>query len=74
MRLNQMTGTRMRRHSTVLRVTPRGNQSGVWNRRFMTGIVLLILWGFSALAVWSAGPEARGMMAGEGILYNDSRF
>ena len=41
----------------------------VWNRRLLVGAVTLILWAASMLALQAAGPEARAMMAAEGMMF-----
>jgi hypothetical protein len=58
----------MVRDSTFRRVTSQHLE--VWNHRLMTAAVLLILFGFDVLAIRAAGPEARVMMAGEGVSYH----
>jgi hypothetical protein len=40
----------------------------VWNRRLLTGAFVLIMWAASILALQLAGPEARALVAGEGML------
>ena len=40
----------------------------VWNRRLLTTAVVLILWASSMLALQMVGPDARAMVAGEGML------
>jgi hypothetical protein len=40
----------------------------VWNRRLLIAAVALILWAASMLALQAMGPDARGLMAGEGLL------
>jgi hypothetical protein len=42
----------------------------IWNRRLLVAAAVLILWGASVLALQSAGPHARAMLAGEGMLIN----
>lgn len=42
----------------------------VWNRRLLTGAIVLILCGASMLAIHAAGPHAQAMLAGEGMLIN----
>ena len=40
----------------------------IWNRRFLVAASVLILWCASVLALQAAGPNARAMIAGEGML------
>jgi hypothetical protein len=40
----------------------------VWNRRLLIAAVALILWAASMLALQAMGPDARALMAGEGLL------
>jgi hypothetical protein len=40
----------------------------VWNRRLLIGALVLIMWAASILALQMAGPEARALVAGEGML------
>jgi hypothetical protein len=40
----------------------------VWNRRLLIGAIALVLWGASMLALQAMGPDARALMAGEGLL------
>jgi hypothetical protein len=42
----------------------------VWNRRLLIGAIVLVLWAASMLALQAAGPNARAMLAGEGMLIN----
>jgi hypothetical protein len=42
----------------------------VWNRRLLIGAAVLILWAASMPALQAAGPNARAMLAGEGMLIN----
>ena len=41
---------------------------GVWNRRLLITAAALILWAASMLALQAMGPDARALMAGEGLL------
>ena len=41
---------------------------GVWNRRLLIATATLILWAASMLALQAMGPDARALMAGEGLL------
>jgi hypothetical protein len=43
-------------------------QIPVWNRRLMISAIALILWAASMLALQAMGPDARALMAGEGLL------
>jgi hypothetical protein len=43
-------------------------QISVWNRRLMIAAVVTILWAASMLALQAMGPDARALMAGEGLL------
>ena len=40
----------------------------VWNRRLLIAAITLILWAASMLALQAMGPDARALMAGEGLL------
>jgi hypothetical protein len=40
----------------------------VWNRRLLIASAALILWAASMLALQAMGPDARALMAGEGLL------
>jgi len=40
----------------------------VWNQRLLIGAAVFILWAASILALQAAGPNARAMLAGEGML------
>jgi hypothetical protein len=40
----------------------------VWNRRLLIAAAALILWAASMLALQAMGPDARALMAGEGLL------
>jgi hypothetical protein len=48
-------------------------RSAVWNRRLLTGAIVLILWAVSVLMLQMAGPDARALIAGEGMLITDLR-
>lgn len=48
-------------------------QIAVWNRRLLIGAVALILWAASMLAIHAMGPDARALMAGEGLLIQSSQ-
>ena len=39
-----------------------------WNRRLLVAASVLVLWGATVLALQAAGPNARAMIAGEGML------
>ena len=43
-----------------------------WNDRLLAVVVVLLLWGFTLLAVSAVSPDARAMIAGEGMLYASS--
>jgi hypothetical protein len=43
-------------------------QVAVWNRRLLIGAIALVLWAASMLALQAMGPDARALMAGEGLL------
>lgn len=45
----------------------------VWNRRLITGVIVLILWAASILALQMARPRARALMDGEGMLVSDDQ-
>jgi hypothetical protein len=47
-----------------------GGRVSVWNRRLLVGSIVFILWAASMLALHMAGPNARAMLAGEGMLIN----
>ena len=42
----------------------------VWSRRLLIAALVAVLWVGSMLALEMAGPHARAMLAGEGILIN----
>ena len=44
----------------------------IWNRRLLIGAAVFILWAASVLMLQAAGPHARDMLAGEGMLINPS--
>jgi hypothetical protein len=49
--------------------SPRASrQISVWNRRLMITAAVAILWAASMLALKAMGPDARALMAGEGLL------
>ena len=48
-------------------------RSAIWNRRLLTGAIVLILWAASVLMLQIAGPDARALIAGEGMLITDLR-
>jgi hypothetical protein len=48
-------------------------RSAVWNRRLLTAAIVLILWAASVLMLQIAGPDARALIAGEGMLITDLR-
>jgi hypothetical protein len=39
----------------------------VWNRRLLTAAFVLVMWAASILGLQVAGPEARALVAGEGM-------
>ena len=45
----------------------------VWNRALLIGATVFILWAASVLALQAAGPNARAMLAGEGMLISESQ-
>jgi hypothetical protein len=42
--------------------------NAAWNRRLLIAAVTLILWAASMLALQAMSPNARALMAGEGLL------
>jgi hypothetical protein len=48
--------------------TPALGEFSTWHRRLLTGVVVVMLWGASVLALQAAGPGAQAMLAGEGLL------
>jgi len=46
---------------------------GVLNRRLLIAAAALILWAASLLALQAMGPDARALMAGEGMLIQSDR-
>jgi hypothetical protein len=42
----------------------------IWNQRLLIASAVAILWAASILALQAAGPHARDMLAGEGMLIN----
>jgi hypothetical protein len=69
---SQMEGPVMRdltqtaRYRATSTTAPR--QLAVWNRRLLIAAAALILWAASMLALYAMGPDARALMAGEGLL------
>jgi len=53
-------------YSPTVTLTP--VRFAVWNRRLLIGALVLIMWAASILALQMAGPEARALVAGEGML------
>jgi hypothetical protein len=49
---------------------PGAGRFAIWTRRLLTVVIVLILWGASVLALEMAGPGARALVAGEGMLIN----
>ena len=45
----------------------------VWNRRLMIAMMTCVLFGASMMALAAAGPQARAMAAGEGMLIVETR-
>ena len=56
--------------STFSTNRPIPGRLAVWNRRFLIAAAVLILWAASFVALDKAGPEARALLAGEGMLIN----
>jgi hypothetical protein len=52
---------------------PTPQRSTVWSSRLLTVTIVLILWATSVLILQMAGPDARALLAGEGILIADLR-
>jgi hypothetical protein len=48
--------------------TSASRQISIWNRRLLIAAAALILWAASMLALQAMGPDARALMAGEGLL------
>jgi Mn2+/Fe2+ NRAMP family transporter len=44
-----------------------------WNRRLLTVAIVIIVCAASVLLLQAAGPDARALMAGEGMLITDLR-
>ena len=58
--------TQMARYSAT--ATKVSRHIAVWNRRALIAAAALILWAASMLALQAMGPDARALMAGEGLL------
>ena len=54
--------------SYVAASVPVSGRAAVWNMRMLTGAAVLILWAASMLAIQAVSPNARAMLAGEGML------
>jgi hypothetical protein len=54
------------RHSAI--ATNASRHIAVWNRQLLIAAAALVLWAASMLALQAMGPDARALMAGEGLL------